>query len=275
LATDVILVNSVSKTYKVGETDVHALRDVSIAIPSGQFVAIMGPSGSGKSTFMNLLGCLDHPDSGSILLDGIDVTHLDRNERAVLRNHHIGFVFQNFSLLARTPVLENIELPLVYAGTPADERRQRALEALSRVGLAPKAKNQITQLSGGEQQRVAIARSLVNRPSLILADEPTGNLDTRTSIEIMAIFQRLNREGISVVLVTHEPDIACFAMRTVMFRDGRIVKDEPNAEPRSADEELTKEGTRSESGQGDTIPNLGRDSVTSPDSAAPRGPEAA
>jgi putative ABC transport system ATP-binding protein len=240
LASDVILVNSVSKTYKVGETEVRALCDVSIAIPSGQFVAIMGPSGSGKSTFMNLLGCLDHPDSGSILLDGIDVTHLDRNERATLRNHHIGFVFQNFSLLARTPVQENVELPLVYAGTPADERKALALDALSRVGLAPKAKNQITQLSGGEQQRVAIARSLVNRPSLILADEPTGNLDTRTSVEIMAVFQRLNREGISVVLVTHEPDIACFAMRTVMFRDGRIVKDEPNTEPRSADAELEK-----------------------------------
>ena len=240
MATEVILVNSVSKTYRVGEVEVKALRDVSIVIPSGQFVAIMGPSGSGKSTFMNLLGCLDHPDSGSILLDGIDVTHLDRNERAVLRNHHIGFVFQNFSLLARTPVLENVELPLVYAGTPADERKARALDALTRVGLAPKAKNQITQLSGGEQQRVAIARSLVNRPSLILADEPTGNLDTRTSIEIMAIFQRLNHEGISVVLVTHELDIACFAMRTVMFRDGRIVKDDPNMQPRSADAELEK-----------------------------------
>jgi putative ABC transport system ATP-binding protein len=226
LATDVILVNSVSKTYKVGETDVRALRDVSIAIPSGQFVAIMGPSGSGKSTFMNLLGCLDHPDSGSILLDGIDVTHLDRNERATLRNHKIGFVFQNFSLLARTPVLENIELPLVYAGTPADERKARALEALSRVGLAHKAKNQITQLSGGEQQRVAIARSLVNHPSLILADEPTGNLDTRTSIEIMAIFQKLNQSGISVVLVTHEPDIGKHAKRVIHVRDGLVVSDE-------------------------------------------------
>jgi putative ABC transport system ATP-binding protein len=240
VAGNVITVESASKTYQVGETEVKALRDVSITIPSGQFVAIMGPSGSGKSTFMNLLGCLDHPYSGSILLDGIDITHLDRNERATLRNHHIGFVFQNFSLLARTPVLENIELPLIYAGTPADERKARALEALSRVGLEHKAKNQTTQLSGGEQQRVAIARSLVNRPSLILADEPTGNLDTKTSIEIMAIFQRLNREGISVVLVTHEPDIACFGMRTVMFRDGRIVKDEPNAEPRSADAELEK-----------------------------------
>ena len=237
---NVITVESASKTYKVGETEVRALRDVSITIPSGQFVAIMGPSGSGKSTFMNLLGCLDRPDSGSILLDGIDITNLDRNERAGIRNKKIGFVFQNFSLLARTPVLENVELPLVYAGASAAERKERAQDALTRVGLAAKINNQITQLSGGEQQRVAIARSLVNRPSLILADEPTGNLDTRTSIGIMAIFQRLNREGISVVLVTHEPDIACFTMRTVMFRDGRIVKDELVAEPRSADAELER-----------------------------------
>ena len=238
MAGNVITVESVSKTYKVGETDVRALCDVSISIPSGQFVAIMGPSGSGKSTFMNLLGCLDHPDSGSILLDGIDITHLDRNERAEIRNKKIGFVFQNFSLLARTPVLENVELPLVYAGASATERKERARDALTRVGLAGKINNQITQLSGGEQQRVAIARSLVNRPSLILADEPTGNLDTRTSVEIMAIFQRLNREGISVVLVTHEPDIAHYTMRTVMFRDGRIVRDEAVASPRVADADL-------------------------------------
>jgi putative ABC transport system ATP-binding protein len=237
---EVIRVDSVSKTYRVGETEVRALRDVSITIPSGHFVAIMGPSGSGKSTLMNLLGCLDRPDTGSILLDGTDVTHLDRNERAEIRNRKIGFVFQNFSLLARTPVLENVELPLVYAGADSQERRERAQDALARVGLAAKASNQITQLSGGEQQRVAIARSLVNRPSLILADEPTGNLDTRTSFEIMAIFQRLNREGISVVLVTHEPDIARFAMRNVTFRDGRIVGDEPVAEPRLAEAELGK-----------------------------------
>jgi len=234
----VIRADSVSKTYQVGETEVKALRDVSITIPSGQFVAIMGPSGSGKSTFMNLLGCLDHPDSGTILLDGTDITHLDRNERAEIRNKKIGFVFQNFSLLARTPVLENVELPLVYAGADAKERKERAQDALTRVGLASKINNQITQLSGGEQQRVAIARSLVNRPSLILADEPTGNLDTRTSIEIMAIFQRLNREGISVVLVTHEPDIAHYTMRTVMFRDGRIVRDEAVASPRVAEADL-------------------------------------
>jgi putative ABC transport system ATP-binding protein len=238
LATDLIVASAVSKTYKVGETEVRALCDVSIAIPSGQFVAIMGPSGSGKSTFMNLLGCLDRPDAGSILLDGTDITNLDRNERAEIRNRKIGFVFQNFSLLARTPVLENVELPLVYAGADVQERRERAQDALTRVGLAAKINNQITQLSGGEQQRVAIARSLVNRPSLILADEPTGNLDTRTSFEIMAIFQRLNREGISVVLVTHEPDIARFTMRNVTFRDGRIVGDEPVMEPRSAEAEL-------------------------------------
>jgi putative ABC transport system ATP-binding protein len=237
---EVIHVDSVSKTYRVGETEVSALRDVSISIPRGQFVAIMGPSGSGKSTFMNLLGCLDRPDTGSIMLDGTDIADLDRNERAEIRNRKIGFVFQNFSLLARTPVLENVELPLVYAGADAQERRERAQDALTRVGLAAKANNQITQLSGGEQQRVAIARSLVNRPSLILADEPTGNLDTRTSFEIMAIFQRLNRDGISVVLVTHEPDIARFAMRNVTFRDGRIVGDEPVAEPRLAEAELGK-----------------------------------
>jgi len=240
LATDLIVASAVSKTYKVGETEVRALCDVSIAIPSGQFVAIMGPSGSGKSTFMNLLGCLDRPDAGSILLDGTDITHLDRNDRAEIRNRKIGFVFQNFSLLARTPVLENVELPLVYAGTPSAERKERAQDALTRVGLAAKINNQITQLSGGEQQRVAIARSLVNRPSLILADEPTGNLDSRTSIEIMAIFQRLNGEGITVVLVTHEPDIAHYTMRTVMFRDGRIVKDEPAASPRRAESDLAK-----------------------------------
>jgi len=240
MPAEVIRVESVSKTYRVGEIEVKALCDVSIAIPSGQFVAIMGPSVSGKSTFMNLIGCLDHPDSGSILLDGSDITHLDRNERAAIRNRKIGFVFQNFSLLARTPVIENVELPLVYAGTPAAMRLERARDALERVGLGAKMHNQITQLSGGEQQRVAIARSLVNRPSLILADEPTGNLDTRTSFEIMAIFQRLNHEGISVVLVTHEPDIASFAMRNVMFRDGRIVNDEPVSSPRVAEDDLAR-----------------------------------
>jgi len=243
MPSDVIRVDSVSKTYKVGETDVHALCDVALSIAKGQFVAIMGPSGSGKSTFMNLLGCLDRPDKGTILLDGTDVTHLERDERATIRNQKIGFVFQNFSLLARAPVLENVELPLVYAGVPTAERRERSLDALTRVGLGHKAANHITQLSGGEQQRVAIARSLVNRPPIMLADEPTGNLDTKTSFEIMAILQRLNHDGISVVLVTHEPDIASFAMRTVLFRDGRIVRDEANSAPRSAEAELAKLGS--------------------------------
>ncbi|MBN2464352.1 ABC transporter ATP-binding protein, partial [candidate division WOR-3 bacterium] len=175
---------------------------------------------------------------GTVFLDGTDVTHLDRDGRAIIRNRKIGFVFQNFSLLPRASVLENVELPLVYAGTVAVERRERSLEALTRVGLGHKAANHISQLSGGEQQRVAIARSLVNHPPLILADEPTGNLDTRTSFEIMAILQSLNRDGITIVLVTHEPDIASFAMRTVMFRDGRIVGDEPNPAPHSAEAQL-------------------------------------
>jgi putative ABC transport system ATP-binding protein len=241
MADSIIDVHSASKTYYIGELPVAALRDVSIEIKPREFVAIMGPSGSGKSTFMNLIGCLDRPDKGSIMLDGEEVANLDRNGRADIRNRKIGFVFQNFNLLPRTSVLENVELPMFYAGIDARERSTRALDALQQVGLAAKVHNQSTQLSGGEQQRVAIARSLVNRPVLILADEPTGNLDTRTSVEIMAIFQRLNRERrISVVLVTHEPDIAAFATRKVSFRDGRIVKDEPNSAPVSADETLAR-----------------------------------
>jgi len=241
MADSIIDVRSASKTYYIGEVPVAALRDVSIEIEPREFVAIMGPSGSGKSTFMNLIGCLDRPDLGSIMLDGEEIAKLDRNGRADIRNRKIGFVFQNFNLLPRTSVLENVELPMFYAGIDGHERRTRALDALQQVGLAGKVHNQSTQLSGGEQQRVAIARSLVNRPVLILADEPTGNLDTRTSVEIMAIFQRLNRERrISVVLVTHEPDIAAFASRKVSFRDGRIVKDEPNPAPVSADETLAR-----------------------------------
>jgi putative ABC transport system ATP-binding protein len=241
MADSIIDVRSASKTYYIGEVPVAALRDVSIEIKPREFVAIMGPSGSGKSTFMNLIGCLDRPDQGSILLDGEEISKLDRNGRADIRNRKIGFVFQNFNLLPRTSVLENVELPMFYAGIDGHERSTRALDALQQVGLATKVHNQSTQLSGGEQQRVAIARSLVNRPVLILADEPTGNLDTRTSVEIMAIFQRLNRERrISVVLVTHEPDIAAFATRKVSFRDGRIVKDEPNSAPVSAEETLAR-----------------------------------
>jgi len=241
MSDTIIAVRDVAKTYYIGEVPVPALRDVNIEIRPREFVAVMGPSGSGKSTFMNLIGCLDRPDSGSITLDGEELAALDRNARADIRNRKIGFVFQSFNLLPRTSVLENVELPMLYAGIEAHERRRRALEALTQVGLVGKLHNQSTQLSGGEQQRVAIARSLVNQPVLILADEPTGNLDTRTSIEIIAIFQQLNRDRrISVVLVTHELDIATYASRHVRFRDGRIVGDEINAAPQSAAETLSR-----------------------------------
>jgi putative ABC transport system ATP-binding protein len=241
MSDSIVLARDLAKTYYVGDVPVPALRGVSIEIRAREFVAIMGPSGSGKSTFMNLIGCLDRPDRGSVHLDGEETAQLDRNARADIRSRKIGFVFQSFNLLSRTPVLENVELPMLYAGIKAQARRERALHALNQVGLAAKAGNQSTQLSGGEQQRVAIARALVNDPVLLLADEPTGNLDTRTSGEIMAIFQHLNRERrISVLLVTHEPDIAAFASRKVGFRDGRIIRDEANPAPRSADEALTQ-----------------------------------
>ena len=241
MADTIIAVRDVSKTYYIGEVAVPTLRDVTIDIQAREFVAIMGPSGSGKSTFMNLIGCLDRPDSGSLRLDGQEISDLEANGRADIRNRKIGFVFQNFNLLPRTSVLENVELPMLYAGVEARTRRSRATDSLQQVGLAAKIHNQSTQLSGGEQQRVAIARSLVNQPVLILADEPTGNLDTRTSVEIMAIFQRLNQERrISVVLVTHEPDIAAYSTRMVGFRDGRIVKDEPNPNPVRASETLAR-----------------------------------
>jgi putative ABC transport system ATP-binding protein len=237
----IIAARDLAKTYYIGEVPVPALREVSIEIKPREFVAIMGPSGSGKSTFMNLIGCLDRPDKGSILLDGEELATLDRNARADIRNRKIGFVFQSFNLLPRTSVLENVELPMLYAGLEAHERRRRALEALEQVGLTTKTRNQSTQLSGGEQQRVAIARSLVNQPVLILADEPTGNLDTRTSVEIIAILQQLNRDRrISVVLVTHELDIASYASRHVRFRDGRITSDEIVAVPNSASETLKR-----------------------------------
>jgi putative ABC transport system ATP-binding protein len=254
MSDTIITVRDVSKTYYIGEVPVPALRDVSIDIQAREFVAIMGPSGSGKSTFMNLVGCLDRPDKGSILLDGQEVALLDRNGRAEIRNRKVGFVFQSYNLLPRTSVLENVELPMLYAGLEAHERRRRALEALEQVGLAGKIHNQSTQLSGGEQQRVAIARSLVNQPVLILADEPTGNLDTRTSIEIIAIFQQLNLDRrISVVLVTHELDIATYASRQVRFRDGRIVSDELNGKPASATETL-KSMPKTESAGGLLLP---------------------
>jgi putative ABC transport system ATP-binding protein len=215
----------VRKTYQMGETAVHALRGVNLSVRPGEFVAIMGPSGSGKSTLMNLIGCLDGPTAGSYRVAGQEVSGLDRGQLAVVRNQVLGFVFQSFNLLARTSARENVELPLLYAGVPGRERRRRATEALSLVGLAPRLDHKPSQLSGGQQQRVAIARALVNRPRILLADEPTGNLDTRTSLEIMALFQRLSKAGITIVLVTHEPDIAAFASRALVIRDGLVVSD--------------------------------------------------
>ena len=228
METPVIQLENIQKVYDTGAVPVHALRDVNLAIHRGEFVAVMGTSGSGKSTLMNILGCLDHPTAGRYLLEGMDVSQLDKDQRAIVRNQKLGFVFQGFNLLRRTTALENVELPLIYAGFPAAERARRARVALSIVGLAHRADNQPNQLSGGQQQRVAIARALVNDPSLLLADEPTGNLDTQTSIDVMNVFQRLNREsGITIVLVTHEPDIAAYSNRIVTVRDGHIVSDAP------------------------------------------------
>jgi putative ABC transport system ATP-binding protein len=223
-----IRTQGLEKIYRLGESEVHALAGVSIDIAEGEFVAVMGPSGSGKSTFMNLIGCLDRPTHGQYALGGQDVSTLDSDALAGMRNHSIGFVFQNFNLLARTPAIENVELPLVYAGVPAPERRARATEMLARVGLEGRVHHLPSQLSGGQQQRVAIARALVTRPLLILADEPTGALDSHTSLELMALFQELNRGGMTVVLVTHEPDVARFARRVLRFLDGRVVADEAN-----------------------------------------------
>jgi len=226
--------HELTKNYRVGGQVVHALRQVSLEVKGGEFVAVMGPSGSGKSTFMNLLGCLDGPTSGRYVLDGGDVSNLSGDALARIRNAKIGFVFQGFNLLARTTALENVELPLLYSGRPARERRQQAQGKLEAVGLADRADHHPSQLSGGQQQRVAIARALVNDPVLILADEPTGNLDTRTSVEVMAILQDLNRQGITVVLVTHEADISQFASRVITFRDGRVLRDETVTAPREA-----------------------------------------
>ncbi|MDA0225235.1 MAG: ABC transporter ATP-binding protein [Proteobacteria bacterium] len=225
MAEPIMRVRDLRKLYQMGDNVVRALDGVSVEIAAGEFVAVMGPSGSGKSTFMNLLGCLDRPTSGEYLLGERAVAQLSADALAVVRNRNLGFVFQNFNLLARTPALENVELPLVYAGVPAAERRARAIEMLARVGLAERAHHLPAQLSGGQQQRVAIARALVTRPLLILADEPTGALDTRTSLELMVLFQDLNRQGMTVVVVTHESDIARFAARLLRFRDGHLVED--------------------------------------------------
>jgi putative ABC transport system ATP-binding protein len=224
---NLIEVSSLSRIYHVGDSDIAALDNVSLRIARGEFVAIMGPSGSGKSTFMNLIGCLDTPSSGTYLLDGSDVSRLLRDELAEIRNNKIGFVFQGFNLLARTTALENVELPLLYSGMPARQRRERALDALRTVGLEDRVDHQPNQLSGGQQQRVTIARAIVNNAPIILADEPTGNLDTKTSTEIMDLFVRLNSaSGITVILVTHEHDIAAYGRRLVRFLDGRIISDE-------------------------------------------------
>jgi putative ABC transport system ATP-binding protein len=228
-----------AKEYVMGSNVVHALRGVSVSIGEGEFVAIMGASGSGKSTFMNLLGCLDRPSSGEYVLGGERVSELDADALAAIRNKRIGFVFQQFNLLPRTTALDNVELPLLYAGVPPAERHQRASQRLTEVGLGGRTDHHPAQLSGGQQQRVAIARALVNNPSLILADEPTGALDSRTSVEIMALLQKLNREGMTIVMVTHEHDVAAFASRIITFRDGNVISDEPN-QPNDAQAELAR-----------------------------------
>ena len=238
-ARPVIQLEHIHKTYTMGDVEVHALRGVTLTIGEGEFVAIMGASGSGKSTTMNILGCLDRPTKGTYILDGEDVSEMSKDERADIRCQKIGFVFQGFNLLSRTSALENVELPMLYLGVDATQRHQRAMEALAAVGLAGREQNHPNQLSGGQQQRVAVARSLVNHPALILADEPTGNLDSRTSVEVMEIFQRLNREmGITLVLVTHEPDIAEYAKRVIVFKDGKIKSDRSIENQRDAAEEL-------------------------------------
>jgi putative ABC transport system ATP-binding protein len=233
---DVIRIEDLVKVYQMGEVEVRALDGVSLSIGPGEFVAVMGPSGSGKSTFMNIVGCLDRPTSGRYLLDGVDVSGLDRDARAEIRNGKIGFVFQSFNLLSRTSAIENVELPLVYSsnGQTSRQRAEKARRCLAAVGLAGREGHQPSQLSGGQQQRVAIARALINDPKLLLADEPTGNLDTKTSEEVMGVFQGLNDEGKTIVVITHEPDIAEYARRIVGFRDGRLVEDRPVAHRRAA-----------------------------------------
>jgi putative ABC transport system ATP-binding protein len=238
VSTPLVEVHDIRKNYQLGETEVHALRGVSVSIHAGDFVAIMGASGSGKSTFMNILGCLDKPTAGKYLLEGTDVSALTKKELARIRNQKIGFVFQGFNLLGRTTALENTELPMLYSKTHKNDRERRAREALAQVGLGDRADHFPSQLSGGQQQRVAIARALVNQPRMLLADEPTGNLDSRTSVEVMEIFQKLNADGLTIILVTHEPDIAQFAKREIVFRDGQIKRDDVVEVPHVASEVL-------------------------------------
>ena len=235
----VIQLSDVAKVYRTGEVEVHAVRRATLDIQRGEFVAVMGSSGSGKSTLMNILGCLDRPTAGRYLLDGVDISELSRSQLATLRNRKLGFVFQSFHLLARTTALENVELPMFYSKPliPLRTQRKRAIEALKKVGLGDRLGHRPSQLSGGQQQRIAIARALVNEPELVLADEPTGNLDSRTGIEIMGFFQELNETGITIVMVTHELDIASYCKRIIIMRDGLVISDEANANRRNADEE--------------------------------------
>ncbi len=235
---ELIVTENLVKIYTLGDYKINALRGINLTIKSGEFVAIMGPSGSGKSTLMHILGCLDKPTSGKYTLDGRDMSSLDRNSLAQIRNHKIGFVFQAFNLLSRTTAIENVELPLLYDGSSAKENVVKAKQALSMVGLEGREYSYPNQLSGGQQQRVAVARALINNPAIILADEPTGNLDTRTSVEVMEIFQSLNEKGITIVIITHETDIASYTRRNITFRDGFIIKDEQVVKPRIAAEEL-------------------------------------
>lgn len=238
----VVQLHDIQRVYDSGEVKVHAVRGVTLEIHRGEFMAVMGASGSGKSTLMNTLGCLDRPTSGTYLLDGVDVLKLDRNALADLRNEKLGFVFQGFNLLARTTALENVELPMLYGRHKLSgrEMRDRALHALDIVGLSPRADHFPSQLSGGQQQRVAIARALVNNPQVLLADEPTGNLDSKTSVEVMGVFQKLNDQGITIVMVTHELDIAQFCKRNLIMRDGRVVSDTPVTNRHLAEVEMQK-----------------------------------
>src|ERR1700719_1398775 len=263
-----ICLGNVCKTYDLGEIQVHALRGVTLEVSEGEFVAVMGPSGSGKSTIMNILGCLDRPTKGHYFLDGVDVSGMSKTELARIRNRKLGFVFQQFNLLSRTSALENVELPTVYAGVGPEERAKRAMESLTRVGLADRAGHHPSQLSGGQQQRVAIARALVNRPAILLADEPTGNLDSRTSVEIMDILQTLNEEqGLTIVLVTHEPDIAQYAKRTLEFRDGKLRRDSMVPDRLIAREVLQTLPTQEEQAAEDAEDATRQDKLAAADSA--------